>query len=191
MQIKFFFLLLGLGSLTLCRAQEQRLLLTAGFQFHSLGLPFKTVKENFKNLGLSVGTRYQWNKNGALVQDLQLSWLVNRKVGNSLNIYTQLGWQPRLFGAIHLGPQLGLGYSWLEHPVESFEQKNGEWVARGRGGKAVLSVPVGFSLRLAKQSNLLIQPYVSYQMLIFTNYNQGLPILPSTMLQIGSQIPLN
>ncbi len=42
----------------------------------------------FKNLGLSIGTRYQWSKNGALVQDLQLSWLVNRKVGNSWNLYT-------------------------------------------------------------------------------------------------------
>ncbi len=191
MQIKFFFLILMLGSVTLCRAQEQRLVLTAGFQFHSLGLPFKQVRENFKNLGLSIGTRYQWSKNGALVQDLQLSWLVNRKVGNSWNLYTQLGWQPRLFGAIHLGPQLGLGYSWLEHPVESFEQKNGEWIARGRSGKGVLSIPVGLSLRLAKQSSSSIQPYLSYQMLIQRSYNQGIAFLPTTMLQIGSQIPLH
>lgn len=191
MQIKFLSLILVLGSLTLGRAQELRLSLTAGFQFHSLGLPFKTVNENFKNLGLSVGTRYRWNKNGALAQDLQLSWLGNRKVGNSLNLYTQLSWQPRLFRAIHLGPQLGLGYSWLEHPVESFEQNNGEWITRGRSGKGVLTIPVGFSLRLAKQSDLSIQPYLSYQMLIFNNYNQGILLLPTTMLQIGTQIPLH
>lgn len=192
MQLKFVFLFLALGWFAFVKAQsgEPRLALTAGVQFHSLGLPFKQVGENFKNLGLSVGTRFRWGNNGAWVQDLQLNWLANRKVGNSWNLYTQAAWQPKIFGALRFGPQLGLGYSWLEHPITSFEQENGNWVARGRSGKGVLSIPLGLSLRMANSSSA-IQPFVSYQMLIYSGYNRSMPILPNTMLQIGSQIPLH
>lgn len=187
MHLKFIFLLLAIALVTLIQAQEAmpRLSLTASVQFHSLGLPFQQMGGNFKNLGLNVGARFGWNDKGSLVQDLQLSWLSNRNVGNSWTLHTQLGWQPRLFNAVRFGPHLGLGYSWLQHPVTSFVQEDGEWVAQGQRGKGVLSVPVGLSLRLAKG---WVQPFVAYQMLLYSDYNQGVPILPNTMLQIGSQI---
>lgn len=193
MQLKFVFLLLAFGYLTWVNAQasESRLALTLGVQFHSLGLPFTHLGENFKNLGLSVGTRFRWSKKGAWAQDLQLSWMANRKVGNSWTLYTQMAWQPKIFGVLRLGPQLGLGYSWLEHPVPSFVQENGEWIAQGRRGKAVLSIPLGLSLRLANGSRSSVQPFVSYQMLMYNGYNQGVSVLPNTILQLGTQIPLH
>jgi hypothetical protein len=128
-----------------------------------------------------------WNRSGGLVQDFQVNWRFNRHVGSAWTLQTQIAWQPRLFDAVRFGPQLGLGYCWLQHPVEVLTQENGNWMTKGKSSIGLLSVPIGFTLS-GLEGKRALTPYLSYQFVPQLGYNPGVPVLPNTLLSIGSKI---
>lgn len=160
-------------------------------QFHSFALPFKELKSNFKNVGIGIGTEVSLNGKDNWAQQFSVVWYRNKALGNGFLFYTQSAWRPTIVDQLYSEVKIGAGYLYSFHPANSFKQVDGEWISVGRNGKMMFTVPVGISLGYHNYSNSTqVSPFVSYQFMLVRGYNQSIPIVPETLLQVGSRIHL-
>jgi len=189
--MKTILLLLGLllGFVQAGSSQEnsmpQSSPLVITLQFHSLALPFRNMDTNFRNVGVGIGTELPID---GWIQSVSAMWYRNRTVGNGLMLFTQAVWRPGIgsdgFGEI----KGGIGYAYVQRPVESYRQVNGEWTSAGKKGKGMLAIPVGTSIGYSTLFNgTLVSPFVSYQFVVLSGYNKSIPVLPHTILEFGSR----
>lgn len=161
-------------------------------QFHSLALPFRDLKTNFSNIGFGLGTEVSHNGRHNWAQQFSLVWYRNKAVGNGLLLYTQAAWRPTIVSDIYSEVKAGIGYLVSFRPVESFKMVDKRWVSVGRKGKGMLVLPVGVSLGHNDfSSETYLSPFVSYQFLLLKDYNKSIPIVPETLIQVGSRIHLD
>jgi hypothetical protein len=125
-----------------------------------------------------------------LLQQFQIAWYRNKAVGNGLLFYSQAAWRPtssEVCGEI----KLGAGYHYAFRPTTSFRQTQTGWQSVGRKGKGMLSIPLGVSIGYNRSSfNTYVSPFIGYQCLAMIGYNKSIPLLPETLLQVGSRIHL-
>jgi hypothetical protein len=160
-------------------------------QFHNLSMPFKDMKSNFSNIGFGLGTELSYNGKSNWVQQISATWHRNKTVGNGILFYTQAAWRPTIGSGVYSELKAGAGYMYAFHPVESYRQKNGEWESVGRKGKGMFTLPVGISLGYQSYSEkTYISPFITYQFLLISGYNQSIPLVPETLIQVGSRIHL-
>lgn len=163
--------------------------LVISLHFHSLSLPFRDLKANFANVGIGLGTEVSLNGDHNWVQQFNLIWYRNQAVGNGLMTYTQTAWRPTITGDVFTELKLGVGYNFSSRPVESFRYEQGQWHSVGRKGKGMLAIPAGISVGLNPSSTeTYVAPFVSYQAMLLTNYSKSIPLVPETLLQIGSRV---
>ena len=161
-------------------------------QFHSLSMPFKNTGANFSNVGIGLGTELSLNGKHNWAQQFSAVWYRNKAVGNGLLFYTQSSWRPELVSGSYAELKAGAGYLYAFRPVRSFRQENGRWIAAGQKGKGMFTLPVGVSLGYnPSSSGTRFSPFASYQFLILSGYNKSIPLVPETLIQIGSRIHLN
>lgn len=158
-------------------------------QFHAFALPFHDLKSNFYNIGIGIGTEFSFNGNSSGAQQVSALWYHNKAMGNGLLFYTQSVWRP-YFSIDGYGEMKGgIGYSYSFRPSESFQQVNGSWKSRGHKGKGMLTIPIGISVGYdSRSANSYVSNFISYQFLLVSNYNKSIPLVPETLLQIGSRI---
>ena len=157
--------------------------------FHAFALPFRDIKANFSNIGIGVGTEMSFTGSPTGVQQVQAIWYHNKAMGNGLMLQTQSVWRPdfnsNAFGEI----KGGVGYLYSFRPSESFQQVNSKWIAVGRKGKGMLTIPIGISAGInSRSSNTYISNFISYQFLLVKDYNKSIPVVPETLIQVGSAI---
>ncbi|MDX2301474.1 MAG: hypothetical protein NW226_01685 [Microscillaceae bacterium] len=158
-------------------------------QFHSLTTPFRNLKSNFRNIGIGIGTEVSYFDSPNWVQQFNILWYHNKAVGNGLMLYTQAAWRPELFAFTYGEIKAGLGCLISNRPSKSFIKNNGHWISVGRKGKAMLTLPVGISLGYQDYSEqTYLSPFISYQVMLLKGYNQTIPIVPESLLQIGTRI---
>lgn len=158
-------------------------------QFHAFTLPFRDLKANFSNIGIGLGTEVSLNQKGNWVQQLSAVWYHNKAMGNGLLFYSQLVWRPMLGSNVYSEAKLGVGYLISSRPVKSYKQVEGEWVSAGHRGKGMFTVPVGVSLGYSNYSSgAYVSPFASYQFLLVSGYNKSIPIVPETLVQVGSRV---
>ncbi len=158
-------------------------------QFHNLSMPFKDMKSNFSNIGFGLGTELSYNGKSNLVQQFSATWHCNKTVGNGIFFYSQAAWRPTIGSGVYSELKAGAGYMYAFHPVESYKQINGVWKSMGRKGKGMFTLPVGISLGYQSYSEkTYVSPFVSYQFLLISGYNQSIPLVPQTLIQVGSRI---
>jgi hypothetical protein len=158
-------------------------------QFHSLSLPFKDLKSNFSNVGIGVGTEISFNGKQDWVQQFSIALNRNRNIGNGLLFSTQTAWRPTITNQFYMEVKAGVGYNYCYRPVESYKPKNGKWTAVGKKGKGMFTLLGGVSAGHDNYSSATyMSPFVSYQVLILKGYNKSIPIVPETLLQVGSRI---
>lgn len=163
--------------------------LIISLQFHSLSLPFKHMNANFSNVGIGLGTEVGINNNSTMVQQLSMVWYHNKAVGNGVLFYTQSAWRPTLGSQAYSEFKLGVGYLATFRPVESYRQVKGEWVSAAKKGKGLLTIPVGISVGYNNLSAATyLSPFVSYQFLLINQYSKSIPLVPATLIQVGSRI---
>lgn len=161
-------------------------------QFHNISMPFKDMKSNFSNIGLGFGTELSYNGKSNWVQQVSATWHHNKTVGNGVLIYSQAAWRPTIASAVYTELKAGAGYMYAFRPVESYKQNNGIWEATGKKGKGMFTLPVGISLGYQSYSNkTYISPFISYQFLLISGYNQSIPLVPETLIQVGSRVHLS
>jgi hypothetical protein len=160
-------------------------------QFHSLTLPFKNLGSNFSNVGIGVGTEISYNGKQNWAQQFSVLWYRNKNLGNGVLLNTQTVWRPTIADNFYAEVKAGLGYNYSSRPVESFKSSNGEWVAVGHKGKGMLALLTGVSGGYSKYSDATYaSPFVSYQLLVLKGYNNSIPIVPETLIQVGSRVHL-
>lgn len=162
-------------------------------QFHNLAMPFKDLKSNFSNIGIGLGTEISYNGKSNWVHQLSATWHTNKTVGNGILIYSQAVWRPNIASGFYGELKVGAGYKYSFKPTHSFKQDNdGTWQEVGHKGKGMLALPLGISVGYqSPAAKTYISPFVSYQFLLLSGYNKSIPVLPETLVQIGSRIHLS
>ena len=158
-------------------------------QFHSLALPFKDFKSNFSNVGIGLGTEVSFNGKRDWVQQFSIALNRNQNVGNRLLFSMQTVWRPTIADQFYGEIKAGIGYNYCYRPVESYGPKNGNWTPVGNKGKGMLTLLGGVSAGYDNYtSSTYLSPFISYQLLVLKGYNKSIPIVPETMLQVGSRV---
>lgn len=194
MKTTFILLMLLVGSIPELNGQNdgrshQNFPLVISLEFHALSLPFKNLKSNLSNIGIGIGTELYYGNNPATAQRFSITWYRNKAVGNGLFLYSQFIWRPRLVNDAFGEMKAGLGYLISQRPAPSYAQKNGEWVSVGKKGNAMWTVPIGLGLGSYHQlDDRQLASYLSYQFLAVTNFSQSIPVIPETLLQVGTII---
>lgn len=161
-------------------------------QFHSLSYPLKDIRTNFNNIGLGIGTELALGNKHNWAQQFHFTWYRNREAGNGIILYTQSAWRPGIAGNIYTELKAGVGFTHNYRPVEAYSQQNGQWTSAGKNGRWLLTVPAGVSIGYHKYSpGTYAAPYVSYQLLFSTPYADGIPVVPFSLLQLGTSIHLS
>jgi hypothetical protein len=138
---------------------------------------------------VGIGTEVSLNGKHNWAQQFTLGWYRNKHVGNGFMVYTQPAWRPTITKNIFTELKLGVGYLHASRPVESFKQENGKWISVGYQGKGSLIIPAGISIGYQKYSTTTyIAPFISYQLMLVKDYSKSIPIVPKTLIQVGSRI---
>jgi hypothetical protein len=165
--------------------------LVVTLQFHCFSLPFRDIKSNFSNVGIGLGTEVSFNGKQNFVQQVNAVWYHNKRMGNGLLFYTQTAWRPTVGSDVFTEVKAGAGYLYSFRPVESYKVANGNWVSAGHQGKGMLTVPIGVSVgHNGYSTGTYISPFVSYQFLLVSGYNKSIPVVPETLLQVGTRVHL-
>jgi hypothetical protein len=160
-------------------------------QFHNLSMPFKDMKSNFSNIGFGLGTELSYNGKSNFVQQFNATWHNNKTVGNGILLYSQAVWRPTIASGMYTELKAGAGYMYAFRPVVSYKQSNGVWEPVGNKGKSMFTLPAGISIGYQSFSNkTYISPFISYQFLLISGYNESIPLVPETLIQVGSRIHL-
>jgi len=158
-------------------------------QFHSLSLPFKHLGSNFSNVGFGIGTEVSFNGKQDWVQQFNFVWYRNKNTGNGILLNTQTVWRPTIVDNFYSEVKAGVGYNYSFRPVESFKPTRGGWQSVGQKGKGMLALMTGVSAGYNNYSaTTYVSPFVSYQFLVLKGYNKSIPIVPETLIQVGSRI---
>jgi hypothetical protein len=161
-------------------------------QFHNLSMPFKDMKSNFANIGFGIGTEFSYNGKSNWVQQFNATWHHNKTVGNGILLYSQAAWRPNIGSGVYTELKAGAGYMYAFRPVESYKQSNGVWSPVDHKGKGMFTLPIGISVGYQSYSNkAYVSPFVSYQFMLISGYNQSIPLVPETLIQVGSRIHLS
>jgi len=163
--------------------------LIISIEFHSLSLPFKNKKPLFKNIGLGLGTEVSYNGNRNWVQQFKMTWYGNKTVGGGLLFHTQAVWRPDLVNDAYSEIKLGVGYLYAMRPKEGYRPTKNGWENVGKKGKGMFVVPVGIGLGYDTYSeDTYISPFANYQFILATKYNESMPLVPFTLMELGGRV---
>lgn len=169
---------------------NDRLPIVVTVQFHSLSVPFRQLKNNFRNVGIGIGTELRYGPRSAFYQRFALTWYRNRAVGNGWLAQTQAVWRPAI-GADGFGEgRAGIGYLLSKRPTPAYRYRDGDWVAAGKKGRGLFTVPVGIGAgyRLGGSGDDDLSPFLGYEVLAISGYNRSIPLVTETLLQVGTRI---
>lgn len=161
-------------------------------QFQNLSMPLKDIKSNFSHIGFGLGTEFSYTGKSSFVQQFNVTWHRNKTTGNGMLFYTQAVWRPNISTEVYTEVKGGAGYLYSWRPSESFTSNQGQWVSVGKTGKGMLALPVGISVGYQHASaNMLTSPFITYQLVLLSGYNPSIPVVPQTIIQVGSRMHLN
>lgn len=159
-------------------------------QFHSLSMPFRDIGGAFRNIGLGIGTEVSFNGRHDWVQQFSTLWYRNKATGNGWVLYTQTAYRPNLGNAGWYGEvKAGVGYYFVKRPNPGWHQVDGQWKPAAKKGKGMLTIPVGIGAGYHRWSaQTYMAPFASYQFMPALGYNQSVPVIPQTFLQLGTAV---
>lgn len=166
--------------------------LTLSIQFHAFSMPFKNFKTNFQNIGIGLGTEVSHSSKHNWVQEFSLIWVRNKTIGNGLFFLTQAAWRPYLSNPVFGEFKAGIGYHLAFRPRDSFKMVDGKWESVGKKGKGMLAIPLGIGLGMHHYSeNIYTSPFINYQFMLLKGFNKTVPIIPETLIQLGTRTHFN
>ena len=162
------------------------------FSMKGYNMPLKKLVDNFKNPGIALGVDYAYNSKQSALQSFNIGWLNHSEHGNSLYVSSQFHYRPA-FG--HLRPGLGVGLGrmiYFNNTNPLYEQLNGKWQKSGSQIESRWLIPISSDLgyEMAVGKGYRITPFVGYELMPVIKYNPAFPILPSSLLTVGSRFNL-
>ncbi|MBC7889076.1 MAG: hypothetical protein H7Z13_14465 [Ferruginibacter sp.] len=165
--------------------------IVAGIQFHSFSVPFKDMGAGFSNVGLMLGTEFSFNGRQNWVQGFTIGGYRNKHAGDGAFAFTQTIYRPTIYRNFFAEIKAGVGVLHNFHPVDVYKEQNGEWINAGKKGKTMLMAPVGLGFGFnSYKEGIYFSPFVSYELFLSKDYNDLLPLVPGSVIQIGTRIHL-
>ena len=184
-----FLVILGLRAQGSDQGNHRNFPLIISIEFHSLSLPFKNKKPLFANMGIGLGTEVSHNGNRNWVQQFKVTWYGNKTVGGGILFHTQAVWRPTLFSSAFSEIKLGAGYLYAKRPSTAYKPAENGWEKRGKKGKGMFILPIGIGAGYDNfDTDTYISPFIGYQFLLATKYNQDVPLVPFTLMEAGARI---
>jgi opacity protein-like surface antigen len=195
--MKNLLLLISLVLLALSDAQAQKsykkypLQLTTGN--HAISMPFYRVLRKPYHPALSIGTQltYKRGTHGQLFQAFNLGGFYNKYTATGLLAQTELGYRYYTKAGLFADAFLGIGYLHIFQTREVFKQKNDAEYEKAKDfgrPSATGSFSLGMGYDFSRQAKLPLALFARYQWLAQTPYGGGLPILPQSIISIGTRI---
>ena len=166
-----------------------KLPLIVSISFHAVSTPFKKIQNNFKNVGIRVGTEFQLNGKGNLLQSLQLGYYRNRFTGNGLYLNSEFIYRPSISGDAQLDFRVGPGITRTFNAMPGLRQTDdGRWLSE-RSSKTLLqlSSSAGIAYDYNRPGSFQISPLIQYEIGALLGYAPDFPVLPFSFIHMGSK----
>jgi hypothetical protein len=159
--------------------------------FQTIATPFHNLKNNFRNLGIKIGTEISYNKKRNILQSFNIGYYRNRLNGDGLYINSEFIYRPKIYKPIRMEIKLGPGLADVFLPTQPYEPDgNGNWRKATNYGKLALQVhgSIGIWYQSIAINKIRISPFLQYEIVGIIGYNKSIPVLPTTMINIGCRI---
>ena len=172
------------------RAPLSRLSYTISLDFQGFSLPFSTLRTYWQNKGISVGAAYSWTRKGHWQQVVKAGSFFNRYHGRTNYVSTSLQYNPLHGRTLSTGISLGAGYQLTGFGKGGWQQEaDGSWKSRpNKQGLLFLPASLNLCVKAAEGSNIIFSPSLSYGVNLLWKPNATVPLLPQTLVSIGSTI---
>lgn len=185
---------LAIFLLTQCLAKAQETNSTlgstfiVGISFHAVSTPFHKPGNNFRNIGFKIGSEVPWNNSGSVRQAFEMGFYFNRFNGKSLYFHSDFAYRPKIAEGLRADIRLGPGIGFVLRPSVGYKIKDGEWSSI-RSGKwfPQIHTAIGLSYDKPSENGWRAIPFAQYEIMGIVNYNTGIPVLPNSIIHIGSQ----
>jgi hypothetical protein len=171
------------------KKSSNNLPLIVSISFHAVSTPFKKIQNNFKNVGIRIGTEFQLNGKGNLLQSLQLGYYRNRFTGNGLYVNSEFIYRPSITGNTQLDFRVGPGIMRTFNAMPGLKQGNdGRWFSE-RSSKTLLQLSgsAGIDYDYTRAGSLKISPTIQYEVGALLGYAPDFPVLPFSFIHMGSK----
>jgi hypothetical protein len=163
--------------------------LIVSISFYAVSTPFKRIQNNFKNVGIRIGTEFQLNGKGNLLQSLQLGYYRNRFTGNGLYLNSEFIYRPSIRDNTQLDFRVGPGIMRTFNAMPGLKQgKDGQWFSE-RSSKTLLQLSgsAGIGHDYTPAGALQISPTIQYEVGALLGYAPDFPVLPFSFIHMGSK----
>lgn len=170
----------------------ERLTWSVKFTLQGYNIPVKQKNFSLKNLGAALGIDYSYNSSGTLFQTLSIGMFHHKEHGNNYYVNTQVTYRSLVLSRMEPGISLGIGrilsYVNKSYPYHDF--KEGSWSKSRVQSAGRWQVPFSINLgyTIAGPNGNTITPFIDYESAAIINYNSAFPVLPYTLLGVGSRI---
>mgnify|MGYP005752675913 CR=1 FL=1 len=193
-RFKFYFSFLLAGAIPVVGWSQQtgniatsgtRYVASASLGFHAIGLPGVAVEDQLKQMSVEGSVGRLLNRKGSLLTTLNVGYGHTRYNGNKTYATANLEYTPALFKNLRASITLGAGLSANTSPSTSWEvDPEGAW---SESHNLKLGPVLATSLGVKYKISNLLSPTLRYQLLVDGNYNKSIPLLPTSVIQIGNQ----
>jgi hypothetical protein len=195
---KSFFVLLLVCGVWCCHGQGEtsndtfkRLPLVVTLNFNAISTPFHKMKNNFKNVGVRVGTEVGWNSSGNLYQSFNVGYYRNRLNGDGLYINSEFIYRPVVYNHLRMEFKIGPGLADIFLPSQPYQPDgHGNWKKASNPGKPAFQIHTGIGICYEDfmVNHTRVSSFLQYEMVGVVNYNQSVPVLPTSYIHAGSRI---
>ena len=166
----------------------------ASVNFQTIATPFHNIKNNSRNLGIKIGTEMTYNKKRDILQSFNIGYYRNRLNGDGLYINSEFIYRPKIVKPVHMEIKLGPGLADVFLPTQPYEPDgNGNWSKATNFGKLAVQVHGGLGIwyQSIATNKIKISPFLQYEIVGIIAYNKSIPVLPTTLINIGCRINFN
>lgn len=160
---------------------------------HSIGLPFRKVIQKPLNMGIAIGTEFNYssNKSKTLHQGIQLGFYVHKHLSSSVYIKTEFISRVQNKAGLIGETSLAFGYihNFKPTPVLKLSKEGTYKRAKDKGiGAIIYGASIGAGYNTKGDYKFGTSPFIKYNYLIETPYSRDFKSLPHSFLHLGSRI---
>jgi hypothetical protein len=168
-----------------------KLPIIASVNFQTIATPFHNLQNNFRNLGIKIGTEIAYNNKSNVLQSFNMGYYRNHLNGDGLYINSEFIYRPKIYKSIRMEFKLGPGLADIFLPTQPYKPDgNGNWYKANNYGTLALQVhgSIGIWYESLILNNIRLSPFLQYEIIGIADYNESIPVLPTTAINVGSRI---
>ncbi|MCO6495644.1 MAG: hypothetical protein J5I91_08210 [Bacteroidetes bacterium] len=145
--------------------------------------------------GFTIGTSYDYviKEKSRLFQTFKFGYFYHRFSQNAVQLYSELGYQHKIYSALYAQSLLGIGYLHSFADLQQFELEDGEYHQVGKFGRpqfmSTFSLLLGYDF--SHSCHFPMEFFLQYQFWLQMPFvNKYVPILPNSALHLGARFSI-